>query len=172
MKKIILCIISSLFLLSCMAPVTALADSQSTTVSYSVPATVIYMDYDRTSTTQKVEVGTKLIEPAPKGKPGYTFSGWKNEKTGQLWDFTQPVTEHLTLTAVYRESTNSKKEKIGEIPIEHENDRAKTNTTSAAVLIHSPRTGDTTDLLGYGIMLIASVTGLLGWLILRKKKTK
>ena len=172
MKKIIVCIISSLFLLSCMAPVTALADSQSTTVRYSVPATVIYRDDDGTSTTQKVDVGTKLIEPAPKGKPGYTFSGWKNEKTGQFWDFTQPVTEHLTLTAVYQKSPNSKEEENGELPVEHEDDSAEKDTTSAPVLIHSPRTGDTTDLFGYGIMLIASATGFIGWLILRKKKTE
>lgn len=117
MKKIIACIISILFLLSCMAPVAALADSQSTTIRYCVPATVIYMDYDGTSTTQKVDVGTKLKAPVPKGKPGCTFSGWKNKKTGLLWDFSQPVTEHLTLTADYREYPDFKEDKNGDIPI-------------------------------------------------------
>ena len=36
--------------------------------------------------------------------------------------------------------------------------------------IYSPQTGDTTDLSGYVITLIASVTVITGWLILRKKK--
>lgn len=117
MKKKIAFIISILFLLSYITPETALADSQSTTIRYCVPATVIYMDYDGTSTTQKVDVGTKLKAPVPKGKPGCTFSGWKNEKTGLLWDFSQPVTEHLTLTADYREYPDFKEDKNGDIPI-------------------------------------------------------
>lgn len=116
-EKKIAFIISILFLLSYITPETALADSQSTTIRYCVPATVIYMDYDGTSTTQKVDVGTKLKAPVPKGKPGCTFSGWKNEKTGLLWDFSQPVTEHLTLTADYREYPDFKEDKNGDIPI-------------------------------------------------------
>nr|WP_288675333.1 LPXTG cell wall anchor domain-containing protein [uncultured Blautia sp.] len=36
--------------------------------------------------------------------------------------------------------------------------------------MYSPQTGDTTDLSGYVIVLIASVTVITGWLILRKKK--
>lgn len=103
MKKIISCILSIVFLLSCITPVTALADSQSTTVRYSVPATVIYKDYDGTSTTQKVEVGTILKAPKAKGKPGCLFEGWKDEQTGLLWDFTTPVTEHMIFTASYSE---------------------------------------------------------------------
>lgn len=117
MKKTISCIISFLLLLSCMTPIIVLADSQSTTVHYSVPATVIYMDYDGTSTTQKVDVGTLLKAPAAKGKVGYTFNGWKNEKTGQLWDFSQPVMEHLTLIADYSKYPDFKEDKNGDIPI-------------------------------------------------------
>ncbi len=101
MKKIMLLIFSILLLLSCITPVTALSDSRYTTVHYSVPATVVYKDYDGTSTTQKVEVGTRLKAPKAKGKPGCIFEGWKDEQTGALWDFTMPVTEHMTLTASY-----------------------------------------------------------------------
>ena len=101
MKKIHLFFAGILLLLFCMAPVTALADSQSTTVRYSVPATIIYQDHDGTSTTQKVEVGTLLKAPQPKERPGYAFAGWRDAATGLLWDFTQPVTEHLTLVASY-----------------------------------------------------------------------
>lgn len=97
-----------------MTPVTAFADSQSTTVRYSVPATVIYQDYDGTSTTQKVDVGTILKAPTAKGKPGCLFEGWKDEKTGLLWDFKVPVTEHMTLTASYSEF---KEDAEGDVPI-------------------------------------------------------
>ena len=83
MKKLILLLISIPLLASCTAVV--YADSKSTTVRCSAPAVVTYKDYDGTSTTQKVEVGTLLKEPKPKGKPGYTFEGWIDEKTGQLF---------------------------------------------------------------------------------------
>lgn len=114
MKKIQSFFISILLFLSCITPVTALADSQSTTVRYSVPAVVTYLDYDGTSTTQKVDVGSKLKAPAPKGKPGCLFDGWKNKKTGNLWNFSNPVTEHMTLIASYSEF---QEDADGDIPI-------------------------------------------------------
>ena len=114
MKKIQTFFISLLLLLVCITPVTALADSQSTIVRYSVPATVIYRDYDGTSTTQKVDVGAILKAPEPKGKPGCLFEGWRNEATGLLWDFASPVTEHMVLTASYSEF---QEDADGSIPI-------------------------------------------------------
>ena len=45
-----------------------------------------------------------------------------------------------------------------------------TTTGNTSTSIYSPQTGDTTDLSGYVITLIASVTVITGWLILRKKK--
>lgn len=105
MKRIKLFFASILLLFSCMAPVTARADSQSTTVRYSVPAIVTYTDFDGTSTTQKVNVGTVLKAPKAKGKPGCVFEGWRNEQTGLLWNFATPVTEHMTLTASYSDFT-------------------------------------------------------------------
>lgn len=103
MKKIQAFFITILLLLVSITPVTTLADTQSTIVRYSVPATIVYQDYDGTSTTQKVDVGTLLKAPEPKGKPGCLFEGWKNEATGIFWDFTTPVTEHMTLLASYSE---------------------------------------------------------------------
>lgn len=91
--------------ISCMMTVPALAESKQTTLYYTVQATVIYRDYDGTQTTQKVEPGSLLKEPQPKGKPNCTFEGWRNEKTGKLWNFSDPVTEHLTLVASYIEET-------------------------------------------------------------------
>ena len=40
--------------------------------------------------------------PADPEKEGYTFSGWYTED-GQLFDFTEPVSEHVTLTAQFVE---------------------------------------------------------------------
>ena len=48
--------------------------------------------------------------------------------------------------------------------------KKNTTTGNTSTSIYSPQTGDTTDLSGYVITLIASVTVITGWLILRKKK--
>lgn len=98
MKKIVL-LICSLFLVLC--PIDVYADSQSTTVMYSVPAVVKYVDYDGSSTVQKVDVGTLLKAPSPKGRSGYVFEGWIDSETGMFFDFSKPVTNHLNLRAQY-----------------------------------------------------------------------
>ena len=158
MKKNIF-LVSLLLLLFCMTPVTVLADSQSITARYSVPAIVIYKDYDGTSTTQKVDVGTILKAPTAKGKPGCLFEGWKDEKTGLLWDFTTPVTEHMTFIASYSEL----KETVdGNVEVR----KGKMFGTS----LHLPKTGDVSNLPGYGMMLILSVTVMVILLDIRKKK--
>lgn len=110
MKKTASILISILFLLSCMMPVTAFAETQSTTLHYSVSATVVYVDYDGTQTTQKVDVGNTLKEPGHKNRIGYTFLGWKDKSTGNFWNFENPVENHLTLTACYSENDPSSDE--------------------------------------------------------------
>lgn len=107
MKKTASILISILLLLSCMIPVTAVAETQSTTLHYSVSATVVYMDYDGTQATQKVDVGNSLKEPGHKDRVGYTFLGWKDESTGNFWNFENPIENHLTLTACYSENDSS-----------------------------------------------------------------
>lgn len=106
MKKVFLSLLCMLLLLSCMTRVTVFADTRASLISYSVPATVTYKDYDGSSTTQKVEVGSLLKAPEAKGKEGCSFYGWKDEKSGLFWDFSKPVTEHLTLVAAYSEPKN------------------------------------------------------------------
>lgn len=105
-----------LFLLSCMPTVTVMADTQATSVSYSVPATITFTDYDGTSTTQKLEVGKTLKEPASKGKKGSLFLGWRDEATGLLWNFSDPVSDNLNLTASYVEV---QEEKDGSLKLEN-----------------------------------------------------
>lgn len=134
MKKLHSVLAVLLLVLFCAVPVTVWADSQSTIVRYNVQAVVVYQDYDGTSATQHVDVGTLLHAPAPKGKPGCRFEGWRDEKTGLLWDFAQPVTEHLTLTASYSEF---KEDADGDVPIGDGEFsvavRVETSTTDASV---------------------------------------
>ena len=104
MKKIQIFFAGILVLLSCITLVTVQGDSLSTTVRYTVNPTVIYVDYDGTQTTQKVEPGKTLKEPGHKGKKGYTFIGWKNVATGEFWDFSNTVEDHLTLVACYSQN--------------------------------------------------------------------
>lgn len=94
----------SLLICLCLYPSVAFAETQSTTLHYSVSATVVYVDYDGTQTTQKVDVGNTLKEPGHKDRIGYTFLGWKDESTGNFWNFENPVENHLTLTACYSEN--------------------------------------------------------------------
>lgn len=103
MKKTIIFILCVLLLLPCIVSFATSADTQSTTVRYSVSPTVIYMDYDGTRTIQKVETGSTLKEPAHKGMSGYTFLGWKNLATGVYWDFRDTVEDNLELVACYKE---------------------------------------------------------------------
>ena len=76
------------------------ADTQSTTVRYSVPAKVTFIDGDAQA-VQEVPVGTVFEAPTLSDKPGYAFLGWLNEATGELWDFSNPVEDHMTLVAQY-----------------------------------------------------------------------
>ena len=103
MKKTLTFLLVLLLVFSCVTPITSSAETetQSTTVRYSVSATVIYRDYDGTQTTQKVAVGTTLKEPGHKGKPGCVFLGWKDSETGEYWNFDNTVERHLILIACY-----------------------------------------------------------------------
>lgn len=121
MKKIILILIMCFCLVSYILPMQVFAEEQSTTVTYSVSATVIYVDYDDTQTTQQVEVGTILKAPGHKERQGYTFVGWKNSATGELWNFGTPVTEHLTLVAVYKKDA-SEEDGLFSLEIRNESD--------------------------------------------------
>lgn len=107
MKRRILFLLSIAFLLAGIMPMLVFADSQSTTVKYSVKATVIYVEYDGVQTVQKVTVGSTLKEPAHKEKAGSRFLGWQNKDTGLFWNFQDPVTDHLTLIASYETIKNS-----------------------------------------------------------------
>lgn len=105
MKKVSQIVISLLLLLSCCIS-NVYADSKSTIVRYSVSAQVVYEDYDGSTTTQKVEVGSYLKEPKPLGKKNASFLGWVDKESNEYFDFSKPVTKHLTLVARYSDYTS------------------------------------------------------------------
>lgn len=109
MKKTLIIILSLIFLFPCIVLVKGDSETQtqSTTLHYSVSATVIYEEYDGTRTIQKVDVGTTLKEPAHKGQEGYSFLGWKDMETGEFWDFSATVERNLTLVACYENSSKA-----------------------------------------------------------------
>lgn len=48
---------------------------------------------------EKVQVNTKVVEPAEPQKEGYSFTGWWVDD--QKFDFSTPITKDITLTAKY-----------------------------------------------------------------------
>lgn len=50
---------------------------------------------------QTVEYGKTVRKPADPTRPNSRFQGWQRKDTGKTYDFTLPVTENLTLVAVW-----------------------------------------------------------------------
>lgn len=115
MKKIITILLSMALLFPCIVVFARSADTQSTTVRYTVSPTVVYIDYDGTRTTQKVEVGKLLKEPGHKGMTDYTFLGWRNLATGDFWNFQNPVKDNLVLMACYNQNDSEENGGKGKI---------------------------------------------------------
>ncbi len=83
--------ISQLFLALCLDTDTVIYIDQITAV---YGCTVTFSDG---IAARKVKAGTAVSEPAEPIRPGYRFLGWYDGET--LFDFTQPVTEDICLTA-------------------------------------------------------------------------
>ena len=62
--------------------------------------TVTFNDEDRI-TTKEVNYNAKVEPVTNQGKTGYTFKYWSIEKGGEEYNFNTPVTENMTLYAVY-----------------------------------------------------------------------
>ena len=62
--------------------------------------TVTFNDEDRI-TTKEVNYNNKVEPVINQGKTGYTFKYWSKEKGGEEYNFNTPVTENMTLYAVY-----------------------------------------------------------------------
>lgn len=151
-----------MLLLSNITPSLISADTKSINVKYAVSAKVTYLQYDGTSTTQKVKVGETLKEPKHKNRKGHTFIGWKNKETGRIWDFQTPVEEHMTLVAVYQADTTENKDgtlQVGEgkislkIKVKNSTFDIKIQTEKAKLLRMLIRDGNITQ---YELMQIAN----------------
>lgn len=79
----------------------AAPETRGTTVRYSVPAVVTFVD-GADEFTQEVEVGACASDPGPRAREGYEFLGWFDASTGLPWDFSAPVADHMTLVARWR----------------------------------------------------------------------
>ena len=66
--------------------------------------TVTFVNEEQ-STAVKVADGETVAEPVEPTKKGYTFDGWF--KDGRTFDFNDPITSDITLTAVWSESTGN-----------------------------------------------------------------
>ena len=62
--------------------------------------TITFNDEDRI-TTKEVNYNNKVEPVINQGKTGYTFKYWSKEKGGEEYNFNTPVTENMTLYAVY-----------------------------------------------------------------------
>ena len=59
----------------------------------------------RRITTKEVNYNAKVEPVINQGKEGYTFKYWSKEKGGEEYNFNTPVTENITLYAVYEINT-------------------------------------------------------------------
>ena len=105
---------------------------------------------------QEVDENGTATKPADPTKDGYTFKGWQLD--GKDYDFATPVTADITLKAVW--------EKVEEpAPEQPTNPDQPANPEKPAD--ESPKTGDSTQILLYGALLIASASAVV---VMTKKK--
>ena len=144
----------------------AYADTQSTTVYYSVPATVVISD-NGVQTIQKVPVGDTIICPPPSTQPGYTFIGWLNQATGEFWNADDTVKDNMTLIAIYEKMETSQGDSQASATATNQPSSASVVAPKRVpVLSALPQTGDGAPI---GIALFAAtLAAVLLSLTLRK----
>ncbi|MDY4060120.1 MAG: InlB B-repeat-containing protein [Anaerovoracaceae bacterium] len=118
-----------------------------------------------TPKAQEVEAGKKAVKPADPKKDGYNFLGWLSGSYSWNFDKDTVGKSDLTLVALWEKEevtpatpvtpaepgtpgTPKDKVKPGKTP-------AKTVETKTVKANNTPNTGDSADLAGYGIVLLA-----------------
>ena len=118
-----------------------------------------------TPKAQEVEVGKKAVKPADPKKDGYKFLGWFSGSYSWNFDKDTVGKSDLTLVALWEKEevtpatpvtpaepgtpgTPKDEVKPGKTP-------AKTVETKTVKANNTPNTGDSADLAGYGIVLLA-----------------
>ena len=128
---------------------------------YSVPAKVAFIDGDA-QTVQEVPVGTILEAPALADKPGYTFLGWLNEATGELWDFSNPVEDHMTLVAQYEQVEAPMPDQNGDDASQGQSPASGNAPAGSNVARTGDPTSNPTPVMAVGAASLALAAFLLG----------
>ena len=101
---------------------------------------------------QEVDEGETAEKPEDPTKEGFTFKGWQLD--GEDFDFETPITESITLKAVWEEVKEEEPEEPEEpTPPDDE----------------SPDTGDTVNLALYGVLMMTAAAGA-GVMIFKRKE--
>ena len=75
--------------------------NRSYTATYYVDNHIVMFNDNGSVTNETVVDGEYATEIAPAGKTGYTFKHWSLNENGEAYNFNTPVTDNLTLYAVY-----------------------------------------------------------------------
>lgn len=81
-------------------------DAKTAQVLYSVSARITYALPVGEDIIMYVKYGDRIIQPEHPDMKGYTFIGWFTDE-GVEWDFDEPATRHMTLTARYRKDSGT-----------------------------------------------------------------
>lgn len=117
-------------------------------VLYTVKAVVTFKDYSNTYVF-KIEPGGTISEPSHSAPSGYTFLGWFDEN-GELFDFTKPITRHVTLTAKYRNDNQSSS-----------NSKYVAPATGVDKVIATPETNGIHKIIGFGYLMAIAFIAIL-----------
>ena len=150
---------------------------QSGTIADSAKVTVTFnSDGGSDVAEQKVLRGQKVSEPTAPTKAGYSFEGWYNDDT--KYDFTQAVTENITLTARWKDIENpvitgieNDRTYCAEVEFEaSDNDGrpAENNPNTGATV---PQTGDNSNMALWMAVLLVS-GGLLTVTVIKGVETE
>ena len=138
----------------------------STAVFEAVEPEVTYHTVTINGETVQVEHGQTLAQPADPVKEGYKFIGWY---VGDAeYDFSQPVTSDLTITAKF--------EKIGNQE-DGDSDQDKPGTDKPGADTQKPgsgntavQTGDQSSPVIWAVVLIAACAAAAAVVVVRKKR--
>ena len=124
---------------------------KNTSATYAENVFTVTFDSDGGSEVeaQEVEENATAEKPADPTKEGFTFKGWQLD--GKDFDFSTPITEDITLKAVW--------EKVEETTPDEPEPKPDDE---------SPKTGDNTLAL-YGVLMMAAVAGTV---VLARKKVQ
>ena len=125
--------------------------------------------------SQDIVRGNQATKPTAPTKAGYSFEGWYNGDT--KYDFTQAVTESITLTAQWKDIENpvitgieNDRTYCAEVEFEaSDNDGrpAENNPNTGATV---PQTGDNSNLFLWVALLFVSCFGVVVTTVCSKKR--